>query len=284
MTRLQIVTDSTSDIPTDICKKFNIVIVPLKIQFGSETYTDKVTIDAETFYSKLKESDAIPTTSQPSPQEFMDVYSKILEEQDTEILSIHISSAMSGTLQSAKLAASMLEKDSSIHFFDSLSISYGLGSLVIAAAELAAKGKTIQEIIAELHNIRKQSHIYFLLDTLEYLQRGGRIGKASALIGTLLNVKPILSVGQDGIVFSKDKARGQKKAMERLVEIIEEEIPSKKIHLQIAYSDNKEYAIQLYEMIASRIQINNMFYVTLCPVIGTHTGPGAVAALVRNFE
>ena len=280
MKKIRIVTDSTADLPTEICQQLGVEVVPLKIQFGTDTYIDRITMDSQQFYEKLTLSSVHPSTSQPSPNDFLEVYERILSEPDVEILSIHISSAMSGTYQSATIAASMLNQQSAIHIFDSLTASYGIGALVVAAAQDIQDGKTIEEIYTHLKQIRSQFHIFFLLDTLEYLKRGGRIGKVSAFVGSLLNVKPILYVDQEGHVVAKDKARGQKKALDRLVELIEEEIPSKRIHLQIAISDNRELAEYLHQLIANRLDVRSMMYISLSPAIGTHTGPGAVAAFV----
>jgi DegV family protein with EDD domain len=281
MSKIRIVTDSTSDIPLEICQQLQIEIVPLKIQFGSDTFIDRVTIQPDEFYKKLAQSSKLPTTSQPSPQEFLNVYQEMLSEPDVEIISIHISSRLSGTVQSARIAASMTDNPSSIHIFDSLSVSIGLGQLAIIASEEANKGKSVAEIIDLLKKGQENSHILFLLDTLENLQKGGRIGKASAFVGSLLNVKPILSIDQEGQVFAKDKARGQQKSLNRLVELIEELVPSKKIHLHLAISDNKQRAEELYQLIADRVHIESVTYISLSPVIGTHTGPGVVAAIFR---
>ncbi|WP_461671294.1 DegV family protein, partial [Mycobacterium tuberculosis] len=167
----------------------------LKVLFGEETYVDAVTITSEQFYEKLKSVTALPTTSQPSPLEFSEAYERLLQEDpDGAIISIHISARLSGTYQSATIAQSMLEREADITVIDSRSASYGIGALVIRAAEMASAGHSKEEILAVVERLRNDSTIYFLVDSLEYLHKGGRIGRASALIGSILNIKPILSL------------------------------------------------------------------------------------------
>jgi DegV family protein with EDD domain len=222
----------------------------------------------------------MPTTSQPSPVEFVDVYKRIAEEDgpDVKIVSIHLSSALSGTYQSAVLARSMLEGEIDVTIIDSKSASYGIGALVVAAAEAANDGRSVDEIVRLVQKMRDNFYIFFLLDTLEYLRKGGRIGKASAVLGSLLNIKPILTIDSEGEVAAVDRVRGQKKAMARLVELLEEKLDGQSIRLQIAHANHPEGAEELQTLIAERITVASVGYVTLGPVIGTHAGPGVLAA------
>lgn len=280
MGRIRIVTDSTADISVDIRETLGIKMVPLKIHIGGETFLDAVTLQSEQFYEKLVSSSAMPTTSQPSPVEFVDVYKRIAEEDgpDVKIVSIHLSSALSGTYQSAVLARSMLEGEIDVTIIDSKSASYGIGALVVAAAEAANDGRSVDEIVRLVQKMRDNFYIFFLLDTLEYLRKGGRIGKASAVLGSLLNIKPILTIDSEGEVAAVDRVRGQKKAMARLVELLEEKLDGQSIRLQIAHANHPEGAEELQTLIAERITVASVGYVTLGPVIGTHAGPGVLAA------
>jgi DegV family protein with EDD domain len=281
VSKIRIVTDSTADIPLSLREEFGIEMVPLKIHFGSETYLDAVTLQSEQFYEKLTAASALPTTSQPSPLEFFEVYKKLAEEDpDVEIISIHLSSALSGTYQSAVLAGSMLEEQAKIHIVDSLSASYGIGALVVAAATAAREGKSVAEILEIIRVLRANYHIYFLVSTLEFLQKGGRVGKASAIFGSLLNIKPILSIDPDGEVVAVEKVRGQKKAMARIVELLAADLSGRPIHLNVAHSNSPEAAEQLRELIEQQFEVRSMAYIALGPVIGTHAGPGTVAAFV----
>jgi DegV family protein with EDD domain len=281
VSKIRIVTDSTADIPLSLREELGIEMVPLKIHFGSETYLDAVTLQSEQFYEKLTAASALPTTSQPSPLEFFEVYKKLAEEDpDVEIISIHLSSALSGTYQSAVLAGSMLEEQAKIHIVDSLSASYGIGALVVAAAMAAREGKSVAEILEIIRVLRANYHIYFLVSTLEFLQKGGRVGKASAIFGSLLNIKPILSIDPDGEVVAVEKVRGQKKAMARIVELLAADLSGRPIHLNVAHSNSPEAAEQLRELIEQQFEVRSMAYIALGPVIGTHAGPGTVAAFV----
>lgn len=281
MSNIRIVTDSTADIPLSVREELGIEMVPLKIHFGDETYLDAVTLQSEQFYEKLSSSAVLPTTSQPSPIEFLDTYKKVIEDPEAEVISIHLSSALSGTYQSAVLAKSMLEDQAKITIVDSKSASYGIGALVVAAARAAREGKNAEEILELIHSLRANFHIYFLVDTLEYLQKGGRIGKASALFGSLLNIKPILSIDEEGEVVAVDKVRGQKKAMARIVELLQKDFAGKAIHLQVAHSNALEAARGLRELLEQHFEVKSVEYITLGPVIGTHAGPGTVAAFVH---
>lgn len=285
MTNIRIVTDSTADIPLAVREALNIEMVPLKINFGEEQYLDTVTLQSEEFYRKLTSSTQFPTTSTPSPGEFLEVYQSLLEEPDTEVISIHLSSALSGTYRTAELASTLLEGDQigKVHLIDSCSASYGIGALVLAAAEAAQAGKSVDEIVALVQTMRANFYIYFLVDTLEFLHKGGRIGKASALFGSLLNIKPILTLDSAGEVTVVDKVRGNKKAIARILELLAADVSDKTIRsLHIAHANNLEGAEQLREAIVQRFGVEHGDYITLGPVIGAHAGPGTIAAFVST--
>lgn len=280
MSTVRIVTDSTADIPEEIRQELGIEMIPLKVHFGSEVFKDGVTMRAEQFYEKLAEAKELPTTSQPSPVDFLDIYKKLAEEPGTEIISIHLSSAFSGTYQSAVLAKSLLEEKVKITIVDSKSASYGIGVLAVAAAQAVKQGKSAAECLALIDRLRKQTKLYFLVDTLEYLQKGGRIGKASAVLGSLLNIKPILTIDEEGMVAPVDKVRGQKKAIARIVEMLREEVPSNEVKLVVAHANAPETADELAALLKKQFEKEQVLYTILGPVIGTHVGPGTVAAFV----
>lgn len=284
MAKIKIVTDSTADIPQEIREQYGIEMVPLKIHFGEETLLDSVTVQADEFYTKLTQSEVMPTTSQPSPVEFLEVYKKLLEEDpEACILSIHISSALSGTYQSAVLAKSLLEEEGkNIVIVDSKSASSGLGILVLAAAEVAAKGeKSLEECENLVLELRNHTQVYFLLETLEYLQKGGRIGKASAVVGSLLHIKPILSIDQGGEVFSADKVRGQKKAQARIIDLLRKDFSTdQEVNITIARTKADSGGEELVALIEENFNVKNTDYTVIGPVIGTHTGPGSVAVFM----
>jgi DegV family protein with EDD domain len=278
---IRIVTDSTADIPAEVRKALGIEMVPLKVHFNMETYQDAVTIQPEEFYAKLSQSTVLPTTSQPSPVDFVDIYKKLTAQPDTEIISIHLSSALSGTFQSAVLAKSLLEEEADITIVDSKSASYGCGMLAVAAAKAARQGKTKVEILEIIRKLRDDCSLFFLVDTLEYLQKGGRIGKASAMIGSLLNIKPILTLDDGGEINPVDKVRGQKKAMSRIIELLKERFsPLQEVEIIIAHSNAIEAAGELCALVKDNFNVKAEQYTTLGPVIGAHTGPGTIAVFM----
>jgi EDD domain protein, DegV family len=280
MCAMKIVVDSTSDIPAEECQRLGIEMMPLKVHFGEETYLDGVTIGPDNFYDMLEASTVMPTTSQPSPNEFLELYQRILDkEPGAQILSFHLSSEFSGTYQSAVIAKSMLEGEHDITVIDSRSASYGFGAAALLAAELAREGASKEQILEAVDRLLKGIRIYFLVDTLEYLQRGGRIGKAAALIGGLLNIKPILTI-QDGVVAPVDKTRGTKKAMGRILEMLEEEFGRSPVHVGIGWSKYDEHAKELLARVQEKFDVRSVRQVLLGGVIGAHVGPGTSAVFM----
>ncbi|UHA74025.1 DegV family protein [Paenibacillus sp. 481] len=280
MASIRIVTDSTADISLELRERYGIEMVPLKVHFGQEMYKDAVTIQAEEFYGKLSQAAQLPTTSQPSPVEFLDVYKRLNKEPDTQIISIHLSAAMSGTYQSAVLAKNMMEEEANITVIDSRSATYGFGLLVITAAKMAEEGRSSEEILAEIERLQSDRKLYFLVDTLEFLQKGGRIGKAAALFGTLLNIKPILSIDDEGQVNSVDKVRGHKKAVARVVELLKRDFEGKPVHVVIGYSNDKAAADELLTSIQANFDVRSLDYNVIGPVVGTHVGHGVALSIM----
>ena len=282
MGNIRIVTDSTADIPADVREKYGITMVSLKVLFGEETYRDAIDMTTDDFYARLKTSSIMPTTSQPSPAEFNDVYERLLAEDSTgPIISIHIASVLSGTYQSATIARSMIEaEDANITVIDSKSASSGHGMLVVLAAKMAQDGASVEEILAAIEERRQYAEVFFLVDTLEYLQKGGRIGKAAALIGSLLNIKPILSLDEAGAVYSADKARGSKKAMSKIVELLKAAYGDAPVGLIVAKTDDPMNAKELETRVTAELNVKEIHYTAVGTVIGTHTGPGTSAVFL----
>ncbi|MDF2668138.1 MAG: hypothetical protein K0R67_444 [Paenibacillus sp.] len=285
MANIRILTDSTADIPESVRKEYGIEMVPLKVHFDTETYYDAVTIQAEQFYDKLVAAPRLPTTSQPSPVDFLEAYKGTESQQqsaDAEVIAITLSAAMSGTYQSAVLAKSLLEEQVDVTVIDSKSASYGIGMLVVAAARAAREGKSKQEIVELVQDLRAGTKIYFLVDTLEYLQKGGRIGKASAVLGSLLNIKPILTIDSEGQVAPVDKVRGQKKAIARIIELLKEEFGDTELIATIAQAKASETVKEFAQQLQGQLNITETNFTTIGPVVGTHTGPGALAVFITR--
>ncbi|WP_410511592.1 DegV family protein [Paenibacillus sp. BR2-3] len=283
MNRTVIVTDSTSDIPPAMAEELGIEVVPLTLMFGEEAYRDNLDMTPEQFYERLPRSSQLPTTSQPSPVEYMNVYRTILERYPgSPILSIHISSGLSGTYQSAMLAKSMLEEEGEvITVVDSLSASYGFGFMVTHAARLSAEGKEPQEILESVENLRRSRKLYFLVDTLEYLQKGGRIGKASAILGTLLNIKPILSIDAEGIIYAVEKVRGRKKAVARMIELFKGDLQGvDKINVAVGHTALPESGKEFLNELAEHFTLEEQVLTNIGPVVGSHVGNGTLAVFI----
>lgn len=280
MVSVVLVTDSTADIPLEIREKLGISMVPLKVNFGDQTYLDNITLQPAQFYEKLASFNGLATTSQPSPADFYEVYKKLTDEGHA-VISIQLCGAMSGTYQSATIAKSMLDEDADVTVIDSRSASYGYGTLVVTAAEMAQAGASKEEIIAEVLRLRREMRLYFLVDTLEYLQKGGRIGKASAVLGALLNIKPILSLSDDGIVFPIDKARGQKRAMARIAEMLTADFKENPVNLTIGITPGYVTGVkEISELLRNQLNVIRYQETEVGPVVGAHAGPGTIGLFV----
>lgn len=277
---IRILTDSTADIPADEAQAHGITIVPLTVFFGEEAYRDGVDLDNAGFYRKLQASKDLPRTSQPSPAQFQEQYQRLLEDGAEGILSIHLSSKLSGTYQSACTARDMLAEAGNtipIEVLDTLSISVGMSRAILRAADAAREGRSMQELKALVADELARTRILAVLDTLEFLKRGGRIGNAQALLGNMLSVKPIVSL-RDGEVVRVEQPRTRSKAYVRIAQLVGE--MGKIEHISIAEA-SEDVGQQLAEAIRSVYSGELTFY-KLGAVLGTHTGPGtaAVAAVI----
>jgi len=276
--KIFIVTDSTADLPQGLAEKLDITVVPLKVHFGDEEYLDWINLDSDSFYAKLKSSAVMPRTSQPSPADFEAVYRRLTAEGGS-IISMHISSQLSGTCQSATIAKSMLE-GADIEIVDTKVTSMALGLLVIEAARAVRDGKNKEEIMAQIYTQMNKIKVFFGVDTLEYLQKNGRIGKAAALLGGLLNVKPLLTL-KDGIITPKEKVRGRAKLLEKMVNVVAEEFGEDvKGKAVILHGDSLDEALRLKEKVDERYGFSEIIISSIGAVIGTHTGPGVLAIAV----
>lgn len=281
MSDIAVVTDSTSDIGTELAKQLDITVIPLSIIYRGVVYKDGVDLTPSEFYPMLEEAGdgELPTSSQPSPQEFLDIY-KPLIDSGKEILSFHISKGLSGTVDAAKVAASQLAPDR-IHVVDTQSISFGIAGQAIEAARLAREGFSAQEILQKVSEIKDQSEVLFSLDTLYYLERGGRIGKVSSVVGSLLKIKPIVRV-EDGIYVPLAKVRSMKQAISGMVEFLQGKFKKNKVSIAVGHGQGLEYAQSLLELALEKLNVKDrpsLFEVG--PVIGVHTGPGTVGIYAR---
>ena len=269
-----IVLDSTSDF-TDARERFgNMRVVPLYIRFGDDVYKDGVEIDAATFYERLAAAPELPTTSQPTPQDFIDAYEELAGYE--RIWSLHLTSKLSGTFQSASLAAEEIG-GGKVLLVDSETASLSVAQLALAMQRRLERGTTDEELTELVERFKREAGVVFTVGTLEYLQKGGRIGKAQAMAGSLLNVKPILSV-EDGVIEPVGRVRGRQKALEEFGKMFDAATENKAgLRVAIAHANAPEWVDVLTDMVAKLRPAAEVELVTnLGAVVGAHAGPGSV--------
>jgi DegV family protein with EDD domain len=275
---VRIVTDSTSDIPLELARELGIIVVPLTIFFGEQAFLDGVELDNARFYQKLQSSQVLPRTSQPSPASFQEAFTRLIDEGADAIITVNISSKLSGTYQSACTARDTLPEEMKkipITVIDSQSVSLGLGMVVMQAAREAREGVGYEEIEAHIRDQISRIRILCVLDTLEYLRRGGRIGGAKALVGNMLSVKPILAL-KNGEIAPVEQPRTRAKAYSRIAQLVGEmEHPEE---ISIIGSDD-DVCRQLQQALQRTFQGTIPTY-KLGAVIGTYTGPGTVGVVL----
>ena len=268
---VRIVTDSTADLTKEQQQAAGITVVPLNVHFGDEVFRDHVDLTADEFFRRLKASTQLPRTSQPSVGVFEEAY-RTLRQNGDEIVSVHLSSKVSGTYNSALMAAKGVDEQA-IEVVDSLSTSMALGFMALEGARLARAGRDRATIAERLRGLVRKARVICVVDTLTYLERGGRIGKARALLGSLLNVKPILQL-KDGEVVPVGRARGRPQALSKLVELLERD--GHVSQLAIMHGAAQADAEQLRERVAASYPGLDILLTEIGAVLGTHTGPGVI--------
>jgi len=275
MSKVAIITDSTSDIPEELAKELDIKIIPLSVIFGEESFLDDgKDITIKEFYKKIRSSEKLPTTTQPTPKNFIELYSDILKTSDS-VISIHISKKMSGTINSAEMAKKEMP-GSDIEIIDSECVHMPLGFLALKAAQLANEGKSKEEIIKEVHDLKLKIKVLIVPSTLEYLKKGGRIGKAKGLIASLLEIKPILTI-HDGEISQFKTARRWNQAKTELINSMKTMVKNpENLIVSIGDSDAKDDAAEMYEKIKGAFNPKKIYRVDIGIVVGSHLGPGGL--------
>ncbi|WP_144547289.1 DegV family protein [Bacillus sp. X1(2014)] len=276
MSKIKIVTDSTMDMPLDMAEKLGIVVVPLSVTINGESYLDRVELDPAEYIEMMKKSEELPKSSQPSTGTFLEVYDR-LGDEGYEVLSIHMTGKMSGTVRSAESAAQMTK--TKVTVVDSLFISLALQFQVKEAAEMAKQGKSIEEILTRLDKIRENTKLYIMVDTLENMVKGGRIGKGKAFIGSLLNIKPIASL--EGAEYNPvAKVRSHSQVVKYLAKQIAEDVKGKTIlGAGIVHAEAIQLSSKLKEAIIELTGYRDISIDYTGPTISTHTGPGTIALM-----
>lgn len=281
MEKIALVCDSGCDLKQDAINEYNIHVLPLRIIYKDREFLDRVTITPQEIYANIETE--IPTTSLPSIKDMDELFSKLKNENFTHILCICLSSGLSGTFNALSMVAQNY-KDMNIHIFDSKILTMSTGSFVIRCGNLIKEGFSFDEIIKTLPTMRKNTALYFVVGTLEYLKKGGRIGKVAGTIGELLNIKPIISVNDDGIYYTHAKARGKKQALTLMLDLIKEKTSNNKCRISIVHGDAEEEALKIMEKIKEMPNVISIYFSEISPALFVHTGPGAIGISIEKED
>jgi DegV family protein with EDD domain len=268
---IRIVTDSSCDLPVSLVEAHGISVVPLSIRFGSDEYVDQVELSTDEFWSKVQASATLPETAAPSPGAFESTFRGLMERGATGIVCINLSSHLSGTMQSAQVAAAAVASDCPVQVIDSQSASMGLGNLCLTAARRAADGDTLESIVAEVTDRRERTRLFATLDTLEHIRKSGRIGNAAALLGSMLSIKPLVEI-RDGVVEEAGRVRTRSKALKLLAAKAAEQ-PIE--HLAVLHANAPDLD-ELLDLLAPIFPRDEIVTGVIGPVIGTHAGPRVI--------
>jgi DegV family protein with EDD domain len=278
--KVAILTDSGSDVPAEIAKELGIFVLPLQVNYKVRSYRDGVEIDAQTVYERLEKE--VPTTSLPLGSDLTDLLEKIKSKGYTRILGVLLSSGLSGTFNTVRLQA--MESPIPMEVLDTKNIGIGSGMSAIKAAQLAKAGVAYDEIVKQTKLAIENTKIFFVLSTLEYLKRGGRIGKVSAMIGSAFDIKPIITCNEEGIYTTVAKARGRKQSLRKVVELaLDYAKDSASVSLSVAHGNALQEANDIKaEMISQLNSVSNAFVGPVSPALGVHTGPGLIGVCVHK--
>ena len=276
----RIVTDSSADLPPELARRWNITVIPCNVVLGDVNYKDGVDLLPDEFYRRLVSTPRLPTTAQPSIADFQAVYRDLLD-QGHHVVSIHVSSKLSGTVNSAEQARASLGASVPIEIIDSRLASIGLGLSTLASAKLAWDGKPYQQVADQARRNLTKNRVLFILDTLDYLEKGGRIGKAGAFLGSLLSIKPILTL-QDGEVHPVARPRNRERAVRRTVELVRELAPVRQ--LAVIYSTEPDQAAELRRQLSDLLPEDEIITTRFGATLGTYVGPGAIGVALTQAE
>ena len=275
---IKIITDTLSDLPQDLVDANHIALIALYVHFGQEAYRDRIDLSGEEFFKRLASSPILPTTSSPSVGDFQAAYQSLLaDDPETTILSIHFASTLSGTINSARQAAALLP-NANVHIFDTLSGSLAQGLMVLEAARMAREGATFDAILARLEAMRSGMQLLLTPSTLDYLAKGGRIGHAAHLVGTLLDIKPVLRL-KDGVLEPCERLRTHKRAVSAIRDLVIQDARDKpELHLAVGHGDDEPWCQWLADELRTALKPDVFLSGGITSAIGTHLGPGTVGA------
>jgi len=281
LSKIALITDSTSDLRKDQIEKHNIHVIPLRIIYKNREYLDRVNITPDEVYDNLHVE--VPTTSLPSMIDIDNLFTTLEQEGYTHAIVVCISSGISGTYNSINLASHDHPNIIS-YVYDSRSLTLGEGAIVLQCAEMIAKGKSFDEIIKKLPSIKDRIKVYYVLDTLNYLIKGGRIGKVAGTLGELLKIKPIISVNEEGVYYSYAKVRGRKQSISKLIDIASQTLAESKAKIWVLQGGALKEGKVLYETLSKLSNVTEISFGDISPVLGVHTGPGLLGLVIMKEE
>ena len=281
--KIAVVTDSTSDLTKDDLEKYGIKSIPLKVIYSDQQFHDRVDITPAEVYESFERE--IPTTSMPSPQEIMDVYNELKDEGYTHIISIHISSGLSATYSNCMMVTDQIE-GVEVEVIDSKMLSKGLGRLVLYANSLVEAGElSFAEIVEKVEAKKEKIEVFFVVETLKYLKKGGRIGKVSGTIAEFLNIKPIIAIDDEGEYFTFEKVRGRKRSLKKMYSIVKERLEEGKEYVvDVMNAAAAEEGQGLLDRFKELAQVKETYFSEISPVMVVHTGPGLIGVVLTELD
>jgi len=280
--KIALITDTSCDLPQEIIDKYNIHLLPLKIIYKDKEYDDRLEISAEEVYARFPEE--VPTTSMPSRDTASKLFEALQAQGYQRVLAILLSSGLSATYEMVENLKKEFS-DMDIRVINSKSLSIGLGFLVFEAAKLIEEKKMqFEEIVQSLKKAREKIKLFYAIPTLEYLRRGGRIGLVSAALGSLIDLKPIISINEEGKYYSYAKVRGRKKSIGKIIEMVEEQTGSKQINVAVMHGDAKEEGLRIKEHFGKKPNVKDIFFGQISPALVVHTGPGLVGVCYQLID
>ncbi len=282
---MRIIMDDAGDIPANLQEKYDISIIPVNVMFGTEEFLSGVTIDRPTFYAKTATVDDknFPKTSQPTPYQYVEFCKQFIEKGETEFLIVTVSEKLSGTYASALAAQKELAGQATLHLFDSKGGSAAQGYMCIEAARMFEAGKGIDEVLARLTQIRDEMAVFFMIDSLEYAVKGGRVSSMKSVMASLLNIKPIMKL-EDGIIVEAGRVRTRKKAVPYIVGEVKKRVGNKPVRLAVIHANSLEMAEKLRKAALSELNSQELIMVDMCLPVAINLGPGALGLVAVPAE
>lgn len=282
MMKIAIVTDSTSDLLEEVVKEYDIKILPLKVVYSEvEEYRDRVEITPEDIYKRFDKD--IPTTSLPSPEDTMNLFKKLEEDGYTHVIVTTISAGLSGTMNMIRNVSEDF-KNMVFEIIDSKALTMGLGFPVLEGAKELKKSNDFNKTVQKIKDTIKNTEVYFVVKTLEYLKKGGRIGKVEGTVGELLNIKPIISIDENGVYYTFKKVRGRKKSIQDIYNLVKEKASDKIVNIAVAHGNAHEEAYELLEKVKELKNVNDTIFTQISPVMVVHTGPGLIGVVISEHN